>query len=232
MGGGGPMGGPPGGDPRFYASRDGGGGGGDGGGGKDHGSDSSKSSGSKSYRLKTAAERMPEGLPDWFARSDSNVDGQIAMSEFSSNWSDAVVADFNKFDLDGDGIITPRECLKANEQGVTRGASVASAGPPPVAGGPPAPVAVMRGAPASPAVVSGVPKPPGAGTPAAVPDFAGLDPKYVKYSMGQIRKYDRNNDGMLSEEEWKSMSSDPSAADADGNKMITIEELTKWYSKR
>lgn len=228
--GGGPMGGPPGGDPRFYASRDGGGG--DEGGGRGRGSDSSKSSGGKSYRFKSAAERLPEGLPDWFARSDSNVDGQVAMAEFSTSWSDSVIADFNKFDLDGDGIITPRECLKANEQGAVRGISVAPAGPQPGAGAPAQPAAVMGGVPAPSAAVSGEAKPPSAVTPAASPDLAGLDPKYVKYSMGQIRKYDRNSDGMLSEAEWKSMSSDPSAADADGNKVITVEELTKWYSKR
>ena len=53
----------------------------------------------KSYRVKTVTERLPKGLPEWFARSDADADGQVAMAEFATSWSDAVLKDFAQFDL-------------------------------------------------------------------------------------------------------------------------------------
>lgn len=69
----------------------------------------------KSYRQRAATERLPKGLPDWFARNDEDSDGQVVMSEYSTLWSDSKATEFAKFDLDGDGVITPRECLRALE---------------------------------------------------------------------------------------------------------------------
>lgn len=65
----------------------------------------------KSYRFKPAKERLPDGLPSFFSR-DANGDGQISMSEYSRRWSDRTVAEFRRYDLNGDGMITPKECLK------------------------------------------------------------------------------------------------------------------------
>jgi Ca2+-binding EF-hand superfamily protein len=87
-------------------------------------SDSSRSSGSssnsstansdrKTYRAKTPAERLPKEMPGWFARTDTNGDGQIAMAEFTTSWSDSKVAEFSRYDINGDGYITAQECLKA-----------------------------------------------------------------------------------------------------------------------
>ncbi|MFT7644175.1 MAG: Ca2+-binding EF-hand superfamily protein [Pirellulaceae bacterium] len=67
------------------------------------------SSEKKSYRFKTVAERLPQGLPDWFVRNDVNKDGQIMMSEYSTAWSDLKVREFQKYDLNNDGVITPEE---------------------------------------------------------------------------------------------------------------------------
>lgn len=67
----------------------------------------------KPYRFLTPAERLPAGLPDWFARKDANGDGQVTLAEFSDSLSDEVVAEFSKYDLNNDGAITPQECLKA-----------------------------------------------------------------------------------------------------------------------
>jgi len=69
----------------------------------------------ETYRSKTAAERLPDGLPDWFLRNDANGDGQIAMSEFSATWSDTKAAEFAHYDQNGDGVITPKECLAAEK---------------------------------------------------------------------------------------------------------------------
>ncbi len=65
----------------------------------------------KSYRFRTAAERLPEGLPDWFAEKDADGDGQVSMSEFSSKWTDAAAEEFCRHDRNGDGVITAREAM-------------------------------------------------------------------------------------------------------------------------
>ena len=69
----------------------------------------------ESYRALSAIERLPDGLPDWFAELDSNEDGQVAMSEYATQWSDAKAREFELYDLNNDGIITPPECLEADE---------------------------------------------------------------------------------------------------------------------
>jgi len=65
------------------------------------------------YRFKTAHERLPSGIPGWFRERDLNRDGQAAMSEYSLEWTDSRLAEFDELDLNGDGIITPKECLAA-----------------------------------------------------------------------------------------------------------------------
>jgi Ca2+-binding EF-hand superfamily protein len=67
----------------------------------------------KSYRVPTATERLPKGLPDWFARNDTDADGQVMMAEYMTDFTETKAAEFAKFDLNGDGIITPDECLEA-----------------------------------------------------------------------------------------------------------------------
>ena len=83
----------------------------------------------KSYRFRTAAERLAgyEGLPEWFARADANGDGQVKMAEYSTSWTDQVVADFAQFDLNQDGIVTPSECVKATEAGAVQGSPAPAA---------------------------------------------------------------------------------------------------------
>jgi len=66
-------------------------------------------------RFLTAAERLPEGLPDWFYEKDVDLDGQVSMAEFTTNWTEAKVEEFFYYDLNRDGIIVPEECLAALE---------------------------------------------------------------------------------------------------------------------
>lgn len=69
----------------------------------------------KPYRFLTPTERLPSGLPEWFTRRDANGDGQVTLAEFSDNLSDEVAAEFSKYDLNNDGVITPQECLNASK---------------------------------------------------------------------------------------------------------------------
>ena len=84
--------------------------------GSSSGSDDSRRP--KPYRFLTPTDRLPEGLPDWFAAKDSNADGQVAMAEFESPgyWTAAAVARFARYDLNHDGMITPGECLETLQQ--------------------------------------------------------------------------------------------------------------------
>ncbi len=65
----------------------------------------------KGGRFLTPTERLPKGLPTWFARNDADGDGQVKMAEYSTSWNDTTVAEFARYDLNGDGVITPEECL-------------------------------------------------------------------------------------------------------------------------
>ena len=78
-------------------------------------SSSTKPSERKDYKLLSAIDRLPKGLPDWFLRNDADADGQIAMVEYAVTWTDATAAEFQKYDLDGDGFITPAEVLAATQ---------------------------------------------------------------------------------------------------------------------
>jgi hypothetical protein len=77
-------------------------------------SDDSESTGgatARSYRFRSPTERLPAGLPGWYAERDKNGDGQVAMAEYSEYWSDDKAREFVRLDLDGDGVITPQEGL-------------------------------------------------------------------------------------------------------------------------
>lgn len=65
-----------------------------------------------SYRFTPASERLPSGLPSWFTSKDSNRDGQVQMSEYSHFWTKTTLAEFRRYDLNEDGIITPKEVAK------------------------------------------------------------------------------------------------------------------------
>ena len=66
----------------------------------------------RTYRFTPAKERLPSGLPEFFKSKDTNGDGQVQMSEYSRTWSKSTVAEFRRYDLNDDGIITPKEAAK------------------------------------------------------------------------------------------------------------------------
>ncbi len=78
-------------------------------------SSASASAVKRGFRLPTAQERLPLGLPPWFRERDLNQDGQLTMAEYCEGEpSNAKAAEFAKWDLNNDGIITPDEVLKAS----------------------------------------------------------------------------------------------------------------------
>ncbi|TWT95864.1 EF hand [Botrimarina colliarenosi] len=67
----------------------------------------------RTYRLQTATEKLPDGLPSWFAQRDKDGDGQVAMHEWSRSWNSSTVRDFTSKDANGDGLITADEALES-----------------------------------------------------------------------------------------------------------------------
>jgi Ca2+-binding EF-hand superfamily protein len=175
----------------------------------------------KSYRAQAGIESTQEGLPDWFASDDANADGQVAMAEFSVTWSDSVMSDFNQFDLNQDGMITPQECLKAKENGAERGGSIGT---------------TSTDSSSADSDSSSADTSSGAATASTRPSPAPatsmkIDPRSLNYYQQLVAKYDKNKDKVLVKDEWVSMSKDPAAADVDGNGRITVEELARWSMK-
>jgi Ca2+-binding EF-hand superfamily protein len=177
----------------------------------------------RSFRTPTPTDRLPDGLPEWFARADRDGDGQVTMSEYAASWSDRVAADFAQFDLNGDGVITAAECLKAVEAGAVQGLAQASASREPVTSD------RQRGSSFARRSAEPAANPPDRadGAPPAEPAVSdgSIPPKFIKHAVGLIKKYDTNQDGVLTEDEWSSMTNDYSAADTDQDGRITPTEL-------
>jgi hypothetical protein len=69
----------------------------------------------KSYRFASPHERLPKGLPDWFVKQDSDFDGQLTMPEFAPRLSLGKVSQFERLDLNRDGLLVPEEYLQATD---------------------------------------------------------------------------------------------------------------------
>ncbi len=160
----------------------------------------------RSYKLTRAVERLPSDLPAWFARQDTNGDGQVSMAEYSRSWSQAVVDEFSTFDLNGDGIVTVAECQAAVEQGAVAGLA-GSAG-------------------------EGTELPASSSTEAGDEARPKRTKKWLKVAVSMIGKYDTNKDGVLTEDEWTKMKLDYSHADVDKDGKITPAELADAFGKR
>jgi len=61
---------------------------------------------------RAAPNGFPRSCPSGFGEKDANGDGQVDMAEYASDWTADMVKEFNRYDLNRDGIITAVECLK------------------------------------------------------------------------------------------------------------------------
>lgn len=78
-------------------------------------------------RFVVATQRLPTSVPDWFAKSDTDGDGQVTMAELSAFAPGTAVADFARFDLNGDGVITAEESARAVRPSEAAGSGVGTA---------------------------------------------------------------------------------------------------------
>jgi hypothetical protein len=199
-----------------YPSQGGWGGGDHGGGDHDSGRTSSESrsrtdSGDRSvYRLRTAGDPLPEGLPDWFKERDADGDGQVMMSEYASDWTDELVAEFSGFDANRDGVIAPHECLEPATTPAAESTAASQDAASPESGG------ASEQPSASPASAAAT----------------GVAPSYMQYAEGVIKKYDKDGNGALTSDEWSEMSNSPEAADTDRNGQVTAAEYASWVAKQ
>ncbi|MDA8743338.1 EF-hand domain-containing protein [Rubripirellula amarantea] len=170
--------------------------------------------GRKSYRAMSERSR-PEGLPGFFAEKDSNGDGQISMAEFTDEWTDESVNQFLDSDFNSDGVITADEAMRAVEEGTVSQLMASSN-----IGG-----SQSFSASSSMATESSV---------ASSPALSGgpIDPKYISVAERIIKRRDKNNDGMLTPSEWKTMLMSPADADANRDGKITVEEYARWTISR
>ncbi len=171
---------------------------------------------------------LPEGLPAWFAEKDLDGDHQVSMAEFSSQWTARLVEDFQSFDLNGDGFITVQECLAAIRGGATLGAGSTTA-----PSSSPSSSADSRGSRSGASTPRSSTSGGSAGTATASSTPAGPpDQRNMEYAQRIIGRADKNNDGVLTHDEWKDMLVDISAADADKDGRITVLEYAQWMQMR
>lgn len=168
--------------------------------------------GRKSYL--SNASKLPDGLPGWFATRDQNADMQVEMSEYADSWTQATVDEFNRFDRNGDGVITTDECRLAVESGVSA-TSVATSPAPTQPGDAPSPAAMPTTA---------------AGGGSKLPQVT--DEKLISYAQRIISRNDTNGDGALTANEWQSMLIDVTPADADKDGRVTIPEYAAWTASK
>lgn len=172
-----------------------------------------------SYRLSDAEGKpmRPPGLPEWFTRNDINSDNQISMNEFSRKWTDEVVEDFARFDANGDGLITSKECLAAVKKGYIPGAISSSS-------------SASTSSTASPTIASESTNSGGVSTASKTTSSASGKDRMRPWVEKQIKKLDKDGNGTLSPDEFSEKNFDQVDSNKDGK--IDIEEYVEHRLKK
>jgi hypothetical protein len=58
-------------------------------------------------------DSLPQGLPSWFLVRDRDGDAQLTLAEYARDGSETSIREFSRYDANGDGVVTPDECLRA-----------------------------------------------------------------------------------------------------------------------
>ncbi len=173
-----------------------------------------------SYKIapRSGASMKVQGIPEWFVSSDANRDGQVMMHEFATNWDEATLNEFARFDTNDDGTITTFETLTAVKKGVLRGSA------PPAAS---SSGTVAMAASSSSATSS---------APAAALDRTDLpadaEERWVQFAALQIKKSDKNNNGQLTPDEWSASIGDFGSVDKNGDGSISLGEFYNFRKKK
>ncbi len=173
-----------------------------------------------SYKFtpKSSAIAKTPGLPEWFAGSDANNDGQVMMNEYASNWDEATIKEFGRFDTNGDGAITAFETLAAVKQGVLRGSAAMVASSSNASSSSSRSVVSSTVAAVAPTVLeidrSELP--------------AGADERWVKFAALQMSKSDKDRNSRLTPDEWAPSSGDFKAVDKNGDGSISTGEIYEY----
>ena len=168
----------------------------------------------------------PSGMPEWFVRDDTTQDNQVSMGEFARKWDASTLEDFYKFDTNQDGFITVQECLAAVKKGYLKGSggssSIASSD------GSASPGAPASGAaPGAGAGASGTPN-----SSSAVPMSAPIDDRMRVFAKRSIDRADKDKNGFLTPDEFKSTRSSFGDVDKDKNGKIDLDEYVQFSNSR
>jgi hypothetical protein len=163
---------------------------------------------------KTGKFAKVQGVQGWFTTSDIDGDGQVMMHEFASNWDDATIEEFRKFDTNFDGTITTAELLAAVKNNVMRGSggnsSSSSSG------------ATTSSAPMVTGSVS-------SGSGGGGFDSAGVEAKWVSFLDKGMAAMDRDKNKRITADEWPASNGEFNTVDSNQDGVISMLE---WYSIR
>lgn len=176
----------------------------------------------RGYRSKIGHQRLDEDIPDWFRDRDRDRDGQVAMAEFATKWTDKLVAEFLELDINRDGLITPKEV----EEGAESNGSSSLASAQSSRDRHESSRSDRDKSSGDSATKKTASKSSGEESPADISEA------YLNYAKSICKKYDENEDGFLTKSEWSEMSRDPSDADVNGDRKITPIEYARWISKK
>jgi len=66
----------------------------------------------RSTKFYLPRSQLPRGLPSWFLPRDADGDGQLTMAEYAPKPTAAQLAEFTRYDRNGDGVLTAEECAR------------------------------------------------------------------------------------------------------------------------
>jgi len=160
------------------------------------------------YRItpKVGKSAKVQGVQGWFTSSDTDGDGQVMMHEFASNWDDATIEEFDRFDANHDGTITTIELLKSVKDGVMRGSAVATAASDP-----------------SDTSVSSRTNTPSTGQF----DSTGVKADWISFCEKKMKELDSDKNYRITSDEWPASNGEFNTTDTDQDGMISMAEYYK-----